>query len=412
MNSLPTVMPITFYIETSGFGGTESHLCNVIRLLDRKKYSCSVIVDTLSRMNIGRLLGELQKTQVNKGVEIIVLEGNMFHRLREIPKALQIWSMLKGQSGITHFYKNNSVACFLPMLYAKIQGKRIVQTLQLPTAFGGKHMVSLSRIKERISCLISDKIICVSIDSLKNILKSYHLPTSRVCYIPNGVDPSIAGSFCGKREAKREEIGRHICLDMHDKIVILVPARFVKQKGHDFLIDILTELRINYPNEAGRIVVLLAGDGELEGEIRQRVEQEKLSGTVFFLGGRSDMGELYSAGDAVLLTSLYEGMPLSVLEAMSFGKPVIATSIQGISEIVEHGRNGYLIDYGDSKGGAATIAEFSALSEETRMKMGQASYVLACDKFDLRNHMRTLVGIYEAVWHGKSDSRNQTLRIG
>ena len=114
------------------------------------------------------------------------------------------------------------------------------------------------------------------------------------------------------RKAKRKE------LNIKDKdLVIGHIGRFVKQKNHEFLIDIFNEIHKQNKNT----ILLLAGDGPLKEEIQNKVKKIGLEKNVQFLGQRNDANELYQAMDAFVLPSLYEGLPVVGVEAQTAGLP-------------------------------------------------------------------------------------------
>jgi glycosyltransferase involved in cell wall biosynthesis len=93
--------------------------------------------------------------------------------------------------------------------------------------------------------------------------------------------------------------------------------------------------------------LLVIGTGTLETALREQVRQARLQQHVWFLGHRHDVPALLDALDVVLLPSHYEGMPLSAIEAAAMAKPVVASDVDGVREVVEHGVTGCLVPEGD-----------------------------------------------------------------
>lgn len=115
-----------------------------------------------------------------------------------------------------------------------------------------------------------------------------------------------------KRKEKRNE------LNIKDNTLVIGHiGRFVKQKNHEFLIDIFNEIHKQNKN----ILLLLAGEGPLKEEVKEKVKELGLEKNVQFLGQRNDANELYQAFDAFVLPSLYEGLPVVGVEAQSSGLP-------------------------------------------------------------------------------------------
>lgn len=121
--------------------------------------------------------------------------------------------------------------------------------------------------------------------------------------------------------------------------VILVPARLVPRKGH---VDFLTAL----PRILDRVpgtVSLFAGAGPMRGVLASLVDSASLAGSVRLLGHRDDMPALVAAADVVVLPSRLEGQPLALLEAQAGARPVVATAVGGVAEVVSHGETGLLV---------------------------------------------------------------------
>ena len=122
-------------------------------------------------------------------------------------------------------------------------------------------------------------------------------------------------------------------LNISDKLVIGHVGRFMKQKNHLFLIDIFKQIHLRDSNT----VLLLVGEGDLEQDIKDKVNRLELGGCVFFLGVRTDVHNLFSAMDVFLLPSLYEGLPVVGIEAQASGLRVVAAdTITKDAKIVEN----------------------------------------------------------------------------
>ncbi len=124
-----------------------------------------------------------------------------------------------------------------------------------------------------------------------------------------------------------------------EDIVVGIIARLVAQKGHRYLIDAFADaLRKNT-----RLRLLIVGSGVLDQELKNQVRQLGLAETVIFTGYRSDTVELLNAMDIFVHPSLWEGFGLSVLEAMNMGKPVVATRVSALPELIHDGETGFLV---------------------------------------------------------------------
>jgi glycosyltransferase involved in cell wall biosynthesis len=169
---------------------------------------------------------------------------------------------------------------------------------------------------------------------------------------------------------------------------VLTPARLHQQKGHAYLLTAAALV----PDAT----FVLAGDGPLRAELEQRARELGVAGRCLFLGERADVPDLLAAADLFLLPSLWEGLPLSVLEAMAAGRPVVATAIGGTDEAVTDGVTGLLVPPRDPAAIAAAIARLRddpGLAE----RLAAAGRARVEREFSSRATAERVMRIYDAV---------------
>ena len=171
-----------------------------------------------------------------------------------------------------------------------------------------------------------------------SICREYALPPSAVPVVGNGID---LDAFRGpQRRGLRGAGARLLCV-----------ARLAPAKNHALLLRTVARLR-----ESGRDVSLtLVGDGPLRGALEERARELGISERVRFAGRRTDTAAFYRDCDLFVLLSDYEGMPMSIIEAMASGLPVVATRAGGVAELVDDGVNGALVE-ADAAAAAEAIA--------------------------------------------------------
>ena len=208
---------------------------------------------------------------------------------------------------------------------------------------------------EGIACRGAHEVLSVSREDLRDLQKRWLVPDGSGVHVPNAVDCARFESAPGRAEARRR-------LGLPDgTFVVGTVSRLVRQKGVDVLIDAVAQV----PD--ARLVIV--GDGELREVLEARAAP--LMDRVVFLGARGDVPELLPAFDAFVLSSRWEGEPISLLEAMAVGLPCVATGTAGALEIIDSGVTGLVCDI-DSVMGLATCLRELRADPKLRQRIGLA----------------------------------------
>ena len=162
-------------------------------------------------------------------------------------------------------------------------------------------------------------------------------------------------------------------------------------KGHVFLIAAAEQVCRQHPG----VRFVLVGDGELRASLQDSVRSLGLQTNFLFVGGRTDVANILRAVDAGILPSLSEGLPNSVLEYMAAGKPIVATNVGGIPELIDDGTTGLLVAPGDSKGLAAAI-ESILHHRDLAVQFGAAARQKAIAEFSFDKLLSTLDRLYQS----------------
>lgn len=225
----------------------------------------------------------------------------------------------------------------------------------------------------------SDRVTAVS-RSLKNETIELLQPVTEIQTIYNFIDES---TYYPRETNIRTELG----IEEDDKVLIHI-SNFRKVKRIRDIIDSFERLK------TGGVKLLLAGEGPEQFDLERLVKAKGLEQDILFLGKRSDLPELLSISDCMLLMSEKEAFGLVLLEAFACGVPAVATAIGGIPEVVEDGRNGFLVELGDSETAAKRITEL--LTDEVlhaRMKKNALNTVQ--EKFSSEQ----IVSQYEQLYY-------------
>jgi glycosyltransferase involved in cell wall biosynthesis len=168
-------------------------------------------------------------------------------------------------------------------------------------------------------------------------------------------------------------------------------GRFAFQKNHALLIEAFAQVRADAP-----LYLLLVGGGELENAVREQVAALGLQERVRFLGIRADVADILRASDVFVLSSRWEGNPMSVMEAMAAGLPVVSTAVGGVPELVREGVTGLLVPSEDA--GALAQAMQALVDDPVRRQaMGAAARQHAVAHFDIRHTVRGYEQLYEKL---------------
>ena len=154
----------------------------------------------------------------------------------------------------------------------------------------------------------------------------------------------------------REDIG----IKPGDFVYITI-SRLTIQKGHTHLLDAIPSVLETYPEDSK---FLFLGDGHQKSILADKIKRLGLSEKVQLLGTRKEIPEFLSLADVFVLPSLWEGLPLALLEAMSVGLPVVATRVEGVESIIIDGENGFLVAPKDSEALARALIDIR-LSPDT-----------------------------------------------
>jgi glycosyltransferase involved in cell wall biosynthesis len=213
--------------------------------------------------------------------------------------------------------------------------------------------------------------VAVSDENRKTLARAFGVDEDRLMRIYNGVAPARPASPAEKRQA-RAAISAELGLPEDARLVLTV-GRLSRQKGHDYIVDALPHLRRRAPNA----VFLWAGSGELEGELRRRIERIGATDRVRILGPRTDIGRLLAAADLFVFPSRYEGFGFALVEAMAAGVPVVASDQSAVPEIVGDGSHGLLFSLGDRQQLVDRIAWALAHPREMSDMAGRAAALVA-----------------------------------
>jgi glycosyltransferase involved in cell wall biosynthesis len=318
------------YIDTAELGGTERALLILLSGLDRRRWQPVLFYH--DEPALAPLALDARKLDVPVRV-LPRLQGRArFQRVVQFIRALRA-----ERPAVFHAHLNWPMSCRSALLAASAaRTPAIVATQHL--YFPVRHVFRVY-IQRLVSTCV-DRYIAVSAEVARGLRQNFGVPEHKITVVRNGISLTrFEGTAPG---GLRDALTRGA-----DRPIVLTIARLTDQKGHDVLLEAATHVPEG--------LFVLAGDGPLRPALEQRARQLGIERRIIFLGQREDVPELLAAADLFVLPSLYEGLPLSVLEAMAAGTPVIATAIGGTDEAVIDGSTGLLVPPRDARALAGAI---------------------------------------------------------
>ena len=185
-----------------------------------------------------------------------------------------------------------------------------------------------------------DRVVGVGEAVRLALIRNEGLPADRVEVIYNGIPLDRFSASAGDRAAVRDELG----IDPEAPVLVQV-ARLDYLKDHATAVRAMAHLARERPDAR----LLLVGEGPERPLIEDLVGRLGLGAHVRLLGQRADVSRLLATADLALLTSISEGIPLTLIEAMAAGLPIVSTRVGGVAEVVEDGRTGLLAPSGDPR---------------------------------------------------------------
>lgn len=204
--------------------------------------------------------------------------------------------------------------------------------------FGGRRSF---RTSDRWLMEFTDRVVALSGSHARYLVENEGIEAAKIAVVENGID---VGEYERPDPAGEALLRRELGLTGSERVIAMVAA-MRPEKAHEALLEAAQSLVASHRD----LKFLLVGDGALRAGIEASIERRGLTGTVLVLGVRHDVARLLHISDVLVLPSLpvVETLPLSVLEAMAAGLPVVASRVGSIPEVIEHGQNGILIEPAD-----------------------------------------------------------------
>jgi glycosyltransferase involved in cell wall biosynthesis len=321
---------VMFIITTLEVGGAETLLVNLVRRFDRRR-----VTPEICCLKAPGQLGVVMAKEVPLFDHLLSgkFDVRVFGRLKKLLRRRRIDAIVTVGAGDKMFWGR---------LAARMAGVPVIASALHSTGWPDV----VGRLNHWLTPL-TDAFIGVAPAHGQYLIEHERFPAERVHVIPNGVDTERF-----RPQPPNPELRRQLGLpDTAPVAGILAALR--PEKNHEMFLEVAAQVRREMPAAH----FLLIGDGPRRPILEQLTAQLGLTDAVHFLGTRPDVPELLSLTDVVLLTSHVEANPVSILEALAVGKPVVATRVGSIAQSVLDREMGYLVEPGDAAAMAAHVVE-------------------------------------------------------
>ncbi len=359
---------VVCFTDSEGFGGAERALLTLLSGLDAERWRASLCHHPLP--GVDPLVVQARQLAVPTWSVPPLPLG--FGGMRRIPSFARL--LRERRPAIFHAHLTwplGAKNALLAALAARVPV--VLVTIQL---YMDVPVTRSMLLQQRLIAAGVDRFLPVSEHNARRLEALLPWPRRKMEVIHNAVDPTPFSR-------PPDPALRRALAD--ERPLVLAVARLDPQKGHRYLLTAATEV----PDA----IFALAGDGPERPALEELADRLGVRDRVRFLGARSDVADLLAACDVFVLPSLFEGFPISVLEAMAAGCPVIATAIGGTDEVVIHGESGLLVPPADPPALASALRLLLA-DTDLRARLSAAGRDRVSTEFSARDMVRRVTEIY------------------
>lgn len=347
--------------------------------------------------------GRLEEETVRQGINFMAIK-HFVRAVSPFNDLTALWELVrlmrKQRYDVVHTH--NSKAGILGRIAAKCSGVPIVIHTMHSCVFRYPNLNKIQRrfylILEKFAALLTDKIVTISRSLEEEFINAGVAPAGKFVTIYSGIDiEKFRRVFDAGR--KRKEFGIK-----PDELVVGTVARLAPGKGHKIFLQAASRV----VQDVSNVKFMIVGDGPLREELVGISKELRIYEKCVFTDFRRDVEQIVSIFDVSVLASFYEGMGRVLLEAQALGRPVVATKVGGIPDIVNDGVTGILVPAGDD--GALAGAVIKLLKNEAlRKRMGDEAKKWADFRFSKQKMVDDIVRVYEELAGERLESGRASL---
>jgi len=376
---------LLYVITKLELGGAQKQLLSIISRLDKERFNTFLFTAQDGLLLPDALSIDGLTLRRSKWLE------RPINPLKDLAALFEIcWFIKKNNIQIVHTY--SSKAGILGRLAARFARARFICHTVHGWSFNDFQPLFVSKLfiwLERFVARFTDKLIVVSYSDKQRGLDNHIGETSKYHLIRYGIEYSDLAS---RDQNIRKELG----IDTDDLVVGMVSC-FKPQKAPQDFIRLAFLVNKNLPS----VKFILVGDGVLRRRIEGLINKFNLHRNVILTGWRRDINRILSAIDVFVLTSLWEGLPIAALEAMSSSIPVIATNTGGIAEVIIDGKTGFLVSIHDTQSMSERLVLLLEDKNLRRQVAGNARNNLGVN-FSLNGMIKNTQDLYDGFFKERS----------
>lgn len=331
-------------------GGPAIHTILLTQLLHRQRFQTQLVTGTEGTTEgTMRYLAEERNVPLTE-VQEMGREISWKDDLIALRKLIALMRREKPDIVHTHTAKAGALGRAAAIIALWGRKKRLYHTFHghVFHSYFGPIKTRIFILIEQILALFTNRILAVSPNTRNDLIAYKIAPPEKIIVVPLGLD---LDPFA-KCKSKQGELRKSLNLPEKNVLLIGLVARLVPVKGIHIFLQAIHCLQATHPD----IHVVLVGDGELRSDLECQTKQLELTDKVHFLGYRKDLPTIYADLDMVVLSSLNEGTPVSIIEAMASGCIVVSTDVGGVSSLIRDNETGFLVPPKDPKALAKGIA--------------------------------------------------------
>lgn len=370
---------VVFYTDAPYYGGAEYYVYLVAAGLPRDRFDVRVVLRPLDSLN------EFRGLLRDAGLPIFeppepnrVHPGHWWSVYRYLRQAkadilhVSLAGPFDGRRGSIPFV-------------GRLAGARVVTTEQLPMVRGGP----LRSMMKRLSGRFIDAVITVSDANVVCLREIHGVRKTPIYRVYNAIDVDAYSP-----ESRRGEARAALGLAEGERGIGIV-GRLDPMKGHRFFLAAAEQVHGEFPETRFFVV----GEGWLRASLERKVEETGLGDAVRFLGHRRDIETIVQGFDVVVVASTLEGMPFALLEALALERPVVATDVYGLGEVIRDGETGRLVPPEDSDAIARALGDLLRAPDKATA-LGVRGREVVAKEFRREDMVRQTAEIYESVLRG------------